>query len=89
MLGLAGVPSAIQFVGFLFLPESPRWLIQNGKSDQARKVLQSIRGSKDVSTEIKSIEQSCREDRERDEESGKYNFRFIRETFLKYLTTEN
>ena len=43
MLGLGGVPSVIQFVGLLCLPESPRWLISRGKTEQARIVLQKLR----------------------------------------------
>lgn len=45
MLGLAVVPSVIQFFGFLFMPESPRWLIEHGHLEQGRKVLRRIRAS--------------------------------------------
>jgi len=44
MLGLAGLPSLVQFVAFLALPESPRWLVEHGNSDAARKVLMQLRG---------------------------------------------
>ncbi|CAK4085127.1 unnamed protein product [Aphanomyces euteiches] len=56
MLGLAAVPAFLQFVGFLFLPDSPRWLIQKGQQESAKLALASIRGEKDFTGELKAIE---------------------------------
>ena len=61
MLGLAGVPSAIQFIGFLFMPESPRWLISRGHEEQAKKVLEAIRGSNNITEELEEIVESCKQ----------------------------
>lgn len=38
MLGLSIVPSIVLFVAMLFLPETPRWLLRQGKEQQARKI---------------------------------------------------
>ena len=55
MLGLAGVPSVIMFVGLLFMPESPRWLVFHQKEDKARKVLAKTRMPEQVEGELASI----------------------------------
>ncbi|BFZ10376.1 hypothetical protein BsWGS_13415 [Bradybaena similaris] len=66
MLGLAGVPGVIQFIGFIFLPESPRWLVMKGKDEQAEKVLQRIRGKMNVQDELKEIRDAVEEDKKQE-----------------------
>lgn len=44
MLGLAAIPAALLFVGGLFLPESPRFLVRKGKIAEAKQVLLTMNG---------------------------------------------
>ena len=69
MLGLAGVPGIIQFCGFFFLPESPRWLVSKDRDEEARAVLVKIRGTDDVSKELDDIRMAI--DNDKQSEQGK------------------
>lgn len=70
MLGLSVLPALLQFLGFLFLPESPRWLIQRGLTQKARRVLSQIRGNQNIDEEYDSIKNSIEEE-EKDSGGGK------------------
>lgn len=70
MLGLSCLPAVLQFVGFLFLPESPRWLLQKGRSQEAQQVLSQIRGGQNVDDEYDTIKTSIEEEG-KDAGSGK------------------
>ncbi|XP_015784389.1 proton myo-inositol cotransporter isoform X1 [Tetranychus urticae] len=60
MLGIAGIPAFIQFIGFFFMPESPRWLVKKGKDEQAKAVLCRIRSSEQTAQlELEMIKDSC------------------------------
>lgn len=50
MFGLGVIPAILFFIGVLWLPESPRWLIKVGENDKARKVLLKI-GSPDFANQ--------------------------------------
>jgi MFS transporter, SP family, galactose:H+ symporter len=57
MLGVIALPAMMMFIGFIFLPESPRWLLLKNRVTSARKVLSRIRSSKsEVAREMAEIE---------------------------------
>jgi MFS transporter, SP family, sugar:H+ symporter len=57
------LPSAIFFLGLLFIPESPRYLVAAGKIDVARDVLTSLSDMNDADAKIRDIQSTLEEDR--------------------------
>ena len=55
MFGLAAIPAVILLVAMIFMPSSPRWLVNDGKADLARSTLIKIRRKEDVSDELNEI----------------------------------
>ncbi|CAJ1942181.1 unnamed protein product [Sphenostylis stenocarpa] len=53
MLAVVSIPSvAYFFLAVFYLPESPPWLVSKGRITEAKKVLQRLRGTEDVSGEL-------------------------------------
>ncbi|XP_059638178.1 sugar transport protein 14 [Cornus florida] len=59
-LGLATVPATLMFVGGLFLPETPNSLVEQGKLEEARKVLERVRGTNNVEAEYQDLVDASR-----------------------------
>jgi SP family sugar:H+ symporter-like MFS transporter len=55
MLGLAAVPSVVLFVGMLFMPETPRYLVHSGEEDTAHEVLEALPGDQRPEQRIEEI----------------------------------
>jgi SP family galactose:H+ symporter-like MFS transporter len=58
MFALAVIPASVFGIGLTLIPNSPRWLVVRGHSDQARAVLQRIRIPEQVESELSEIQHS-------------------------------
>lgn len=68
-LGLIYIMPFVIAIGLFFIPESPRWLMEQGKVEKARKSLEWLRPNKDaIESEIVSIQTAMEES---NENSGK------------------
>lgn len=61
-LGVSGFPAALFFLMLFFIPRSPRWLAAQGRTDDARTVLQVI-GEDNVEKRLAEIVASIEEER--------------------------
>lgn len=55
MFAVCAVPAVALFIGMLRMPESPRWLVNHGRYDEARRVMETVRTPERARTEMDEI----------------------------------
>ena len=57
MFAVAAIPSLVFFIALFFVPESPRWLMEKGREDEAMHVLERATGTQEATTAIDSLKE--------------------------------
>lgn len=73
MLGLGVIPSLLFLVGLCFVPESPRWLIHQGREKEGISILTRINGSANAAADVILLKKMP------EKESGSYKELFAKE----------
>lgn len=60
MFAIGIIPAILLGIGMWFLPESPRWLVKQGKNAQALTILTALRGTTSVQDELHEIQSSLK-----------------------------
>jgi len=63
MFASAVLPSLLFLISFLRCPETPRWLIQQGRTDEATSVLASVGSDGNVEAQIREIQETIARER--------------------------
>ena len=61
MLGLEALPAVSYFIFLWLVPESPRWLIMNGRQSEALAIMTKIHGTELAAIQIEEINSSIRQ----------------------------
>jgi MFS transporter, SP family, major inositol transporter len=56
MFGICALPAVALFIGVLRMPESPRWLVEKGRRDEALAVLKTVRPEDRAIAELGQVE---------------------------------
>ena len=65
MLTFAALPAVALFFGMLRMPESPRWLVEKGRTEEALAVLEQVRPEGRAQLELEDIAFATHEDEQR------------------------
>jgi MFS family permease len=77
MLGVGVIFPVIYFILLLFVPESPRWLIINGKVEKAKKLMVKMGGEAFAENEFAQIKQSASQSGAQEKSSYKNSWKLL------------
>lgn len=75
MLSVAAIPAVVLLVGMFVVPESPRWLVYQGRYKEGQKVLQQIRSRERAHEEVGDIKTSIEKNEKQQKVSLAYIFK--------------
>ncbi|GHG53410.1 MFS transporter [Sinomonas cellulolyticus] len=64
MFAICALPAVALFFGMLRMPESPRWLVEKGRRQEALAVLETVRSKDRAAAELADVENVAREEQE-------------------------
>jgi sugar porter (SP) family MFS transporter len=64
MFALTAAPSLLFLLGMFLVPESPRWLLKNGRVDEASKTLARIGGESYAQDEVRDVERTLQNEKQ-------------------------
>ena len=65
MLGSEGIPAILFFILLFFVPESPRWLVKENRSEEALKILNKINRPEETHRILEEIKETVNEEKGR------------------------
>ncbi len=63
MLGSEGIPAILFFILLFFVPESPRWLVKENRSEEALKILNKINRTEEIHEILEEIKETVNEEK--------------------------